>query len=183
MPRKPQYRGLTVRKLADRSEGERIPGLLVPATAVTADPDNPNLVFVNPAGSEKILFNPATPVVEHEPWPLAGIRVEGDPPKHLRVPLSTVQQWRRESLLTVEGARYVIRTGGPPEQPDQVLHHFLHADTLVLHTVDGNLRWRVVENPDKWPDEKTAAPDPGFPAEDCGFGGEVRWYFDCELEK
>ena len=40
--------------------------------------------------------------------------------------------------------------------------------------MDGDVRYRVVNQPDKYPAEKNEF--------DEGFGGEVNWFFELELE-
>lgn len=155
---------LSIRKLADRSTGER---------AVRWDPET----------GEKFLYNPATPGFDHEPWPLAGIAIEGDTPKHTIVPTSFVDGGLAEGWITVENQRAVMRSGGPPDNPWKVdrdlniPHVFSHGDALVLHTVDGDVRYRIVENPDKWPAEKLDD------TAETGFGGEVRWFYELKLER
>jgi hypothetical protein len=109
-----------------------------------------------------------------EPWPLLGVRVEGDAPKHTVVSTTWVARGRAEGWLTFEGEQVVHRPGGPRENPWAVTHTFVHGKAIVLHTVDGDLRYRIVTNPDKWPADKDG---------DLGFGGEVRWTYELKLEK
>jgi hypothetical protein len=107
------------------------------------------------------------------PWPLAGIEIVGKPPKETYVPNTWVNKAAAEGWLTLEGEQMVHRPGGPPEEPWRVTHTFRHADALVLHTADGDVRYKVVENPDKWPNTKND--------KDEGFGGEVRWVYRLKL--
>ena len=166
--------GLRLRKLADRTSGERVRLTRVPAGAFTIDETTGDAVF-DPAAATSVLVNPATPGFDHEPWPFAGIRLEGgDPPKTATVSTSFVQNARAEGWMTVEGEQVVHRPGGPPEQPWRVTHTFVHADALVLHTVDGDVRYTVTQQPDKWPAEKNDR--------DEGFGGDVRWFYELKLE-
>lgn len=170
-PREPVYTGLKMRKLADRTTENREVKLRIPAG--TAVSDETGALLVDPGQVQKILVNPATPGFDHEPWPSAGIELI-DPPKHLRIGTGKVSQGRAEGWLTVEGESVVHRPGGPREEPWRVTHTFAQVDALVFHTVHGDVRYRVVGNPDKWPAEKIDG--------DLGFGGEVRWYYDAELE-
>lgn len=164
------YEGLRIRKLADRSTGERKPLLRIDPTRVQIDEATGKL-FVDAEDVERILFNPDTPELEHEPWPLLGIAFEGDAPKRARVPTSTVARGQAEGWLTLEDATMVHRPGGPAGDPWRVTHSFQHGSAVVFHTVDGDVRYRIVENPDKWPAEKDG---------DLGFGGDVRWFYDLE---
>lgn len=144
-------RPLTIRKLADRSEGERVPRW---------DPDT----------GEKSLINPATELPE--PWPLAGVRIE-DPPEETRVSTSFISSGKSQGWIELEGEDVAHRPGGPQEEPWRLTHTFIQADTVIFKTVDGDLRYEVVRNPDKWPEEKDG---------DLGFGGEVDWTYHLRLE-
>lgn len=146
---------LAIRKLADRTSAER---------AVRFDPET----------GEKFLYDPTTPGFDPEPWPLLGVRVEGGAPKHTVVSTTWVARARAEGWATLEGEEVVHRPGGPRENPWAVTHTFVHGKALVLHTVDGDVRYRIVTNPDKWPADKDG---------DLGFGGEVRWTYELKLEK
>ncbi len=162
----PAHQMLILRKLADRSSGVRE-------------------TRWDPLTGEKFLYDPSTPTPGPDPWPLAGVRIEneGGPPKRTTISTSKVNEGRSEGWITVEGERPVMRSGGPPENPWKVdavagiPHVFSHADAIVFHTVDGDVRYDVVENPDKWPAEKL---DDG---PETGFGGEVRWYYDLQFAK
>lgn len=122
---------LTIRKLADTSRGERI-------------------TRFDPETGERRLVNPATG--QPEPWPLLGISIEGDVPEQTTVPTSFVENGRREGWIEVEGERAVVRPAGPPGQPYLKQHTFIHADAIVLRLIDGDLRYRVVHQPDKYHD-------------------------------
>ena len=152
---------LQVRKLADKSEGERVERF-------------------NPLTGERYLADPAIwdpedPTTHvHQPWPFGGLVVE-NAPKTCEIPTSFVATGLEEGWLSLENPRMVHRSGGPPTNPWTVTHSFLHGDAIVLHAVDGDVRYKVVSNPDKWPAEKNER--------DEGFGGEVRWYYEAKLER
>lgn len=152
---------LRIRKLADTSSGERVKRY---------HPETGEAYLADPSSWRA--DDPSTHVAS--PWPFAGIRVEGDAPKASRIPTSFVDRGIAEGWLELEGSRVVHRPGGPPEQPWRVTHTFMHGDAIVLKTVDGDVRYAIVENPDKWPATKNDA--------DEGFGGEVRWVYDVKLE-
>lgn len=130
---------LSIHKIADKTSGERV-------------------ARFDPETGERRLLNPATPGDEHEPWPLAGVEFVGDPPSETRVPTGYVDNARREGWIVLEGARPVVRPGGPPEDPYRVdpakgiPHVFVHADAMVFKTVHGDVRYSVTRNPDKWHD-------------------------------
>lgn len=138
-------------------------------------------LVVGPAAVERILFNPATPEVEHEPWPLAGIEVVGDPPKETVVPRSFVSRGRVEGWLDLEGEEVVHRPGGPADDPWRRTHTFIHAKAIVLKTVDGDVRYRVTKNPDKFVagDHRAKVTDEIYAAGET----EVVWTYHLKLEK
>lgn len=154
----PTIQGLRIRKLADKSEGERI-------------------VRFDPETGEKKLVNPHTAGDDHEPWPLAGVQIEGDTPKLTRVPTSFVASGRAEGWIELENDRPVHRPGGTPDDPWMKTHTFIHADAVILKTVDGDVRFEVVHQPDKYDDES------GEPTEEAGDPTtHVDWFYDLKLE-
>lgn len=127
---------LKVRKLADTSVGERV-------------------VRYDPETGERRLVNPATG--RPEPWPLAGVRIEGDAPVSCKVPTSWVARGIAEGWLEGVNERPVVRPAGPTQnvwnsshtgQP----HLFMHYDALILKCVDGDVRYEVTHQPDKYVD-------------------------------
>lgn len=120
---------LTVRKLADKTTGERV-------------------VRFDPATGEKRLVNPDTPGDEHEPWPLAGVQIE-DPPDETTASTTFVNAGVAEGWIDLVGSRVQHAPGGPPADQWRVTHTFIEADRLVFHTVDGDLVYDVVANPGK----------------------------------
>jgi hypothetical protein len=120
---------LRVRKLADRSEGERV-------------------VRYDPETGERHLVNPATG--EPESWPLAGVQIEGDPPQLTSASTSFVANAVAEGWIELVSERLEHRPGGPSNEPWRITHTFVHANALVIHTADGDVRYRVVHQPDKY---------------------------------
>lgn len=148
--------GLRIRKLADTTAGERV-------------------TRWNPDTGEKYLMNPATG--EPEPWPLAGVQVEGDPPDACRVSTGFVDAAVADGWMERVGERVVHRPGGPRAKPWQETHTFVHCDELVMHLVDGDLRYRVTGQPDKYhggPEGSDAVEDPD---------AEVRHFYTLELSR
>lgn len=142
--------GLVLRKLADRSKGTR-------------------LVRYDEQSGQKYLLNPHTN--QREGWPLLGVRIEneGGPPEEIRISTGKVAEGRREGWIEAEGETPVVRSGGPPEDPWRDSHTFIHLDAVTFKTVDGDFRYEVVVNPDKWPKEKDG---------NAGHGGEVLHFYD-----
>jgi len=120
------------------------------------------------------------PTGEREPWPLAGLAIEGDVLTRVRVPTSFVDLGRNEGWLSVEGETVVHRPGGPPANPFAVTHTFKHLDAIVLHTIDGDVRYRVTHQPDKYAD---GAPDVEPVTDAVYAAGDTRvdWFYDAEL--
>ncbi|HLE99647.1 MAG TPA: hypothetical protein VI540_07085 [Gaiellaceae bacterium] len=152
---------LRVRKLADRSSGERV---------TRYDPESGQAYQADPSTWRR--DDPETWV--ETPWPFAGLVVE-EAPKTCEIPTSFVARGLAEGWLTLEGHRMVHRSGGPPEAPWSVTHTFMHGEAIVLHTLSGDVRYRITANPDKWPASKNER--------DEGFGGDVRWFYEVKLER
>lgn len=122
---------LTVRKHADTSTGERVKRW---------DPETGDSFLVNPATGQR------------EPWPLLGVSIEGEVPEETTVGTRFVDGGRSEGWISVEGEKAVVRPAGPSERPYLKQHTFVHFDAITLHTLAGDVRYRVVRNPDKWHD-------------------------------
>jgi hypothetical protein len=163
--RKAPEPGLQFRKLADKSEGERHVRYL----ARNVEVDEAGNALIDPGQVERILFNPATPELEHEPWPSAGFAIEGEPPKRCTISTAKVAELRAEGFVEVEGEETVHRPGGPASNPWAVTHTFVQVKAIVFRTVDGDVRYRVTRQPDK--DGEAGDPD-----------AEVRWFYELELE-
>lgn len=127
--------GLRIRKLADTSVGERV---------VRYDPDT----------GEKYLANPATG--QREPWPLKGVQIVGEPGALVVFSTGLVARGRREGWIRLEGEQPAHRPGGPDDDRWRVSHTFLHADVIVILAVDGEVRYRVVHQPDKYAEDDDA---------------------------
>lgn len=163
---------MVVRKVADRSEGERI---RVPVTQSVELPDG---TVVEQATGVHKLVDPTTPGDGHEPWPLLGVRVD-DPPDTCRVPTSWVSRAAAEGWLTLVNPRVVHRPGGPPHDAWAVTHTFVHADALVLDTLEGELRYAVIHQPDKYVadgDDDTAM----TPEHYAAGNSRVDWFYEIE---
>lgn len=84
-------------------------------------------------------------------WPAAGIKLEHDePPATLTVPMDWAIRAQSEGWVTLGGATVVHRPGGPADDQWRVTHTFTHAETLTIHTVDGDVTYRVTHQPDKY---------------------------------
>lgn len=94
------------------------------------------------------------------------------PPKHIRVPHDFVS---REPWIETVGTKGVVKPAGPSANPFAKTHTFVHADELVLHMADGDYRYKVVGQPDKY----DAAGKPTDAAGDPET--EVRWFYDADL--
>lgn len=152
--------GFRVRKLADKSSGVR---------EKRFDPQTGDPYLVDPA--EWDADDPSTHVAK--PWPSLGVVVEGELPKKTALNTGFVNKAVSEGWAELEGRSIVHRPGGPPEDPWRVTHTFVQADAIVFHFADKDVKYNVVESPDKFPEEKNEF--------DEGFGGDVRWMFVLEL--
>jgi hypothetical protein len=91
-------------------------------------------------------------------WDLAGVSVVGDPPEKATLSTRLVAQGKSEGWLETTGDRLVVRPGGPPEDKDRAanVHVFNHFDEIVIKTLDGDVTYRVVHQPDKYADHGEA---------------------------
>jgi hypothetical protein len=148
--------GLRLRRVADTSGGEEVV-VLDPATGAR------RRTVLKPEGHED------------EPWPLAGVRFDGEPPERARVPTSTIDLGVAEGWVELEGEQVVHRPGGPPEAPYRVTHTFRHAEAIIFRFLDGEHRYRVVHQPDKYHD--------GPAGTDADPTARVDWFYDIEREE
>lgn len=163
---KAKFEALRIRKLADRDTGERVSGF-------------------HPLTGAPTPVNPATG--QPEPWPLSGVRFEDGAPKRTRVPTGWVQRAMGEGWLSGEGHEVVVRPAGPAGSSwvatdaapsPHVFHHFA---ALVFHTVDGDVRYKVTHQPDKYAEsgnDATPVTDEMYAAG----GTRVDHFYDLELE-
>lgn len=67
-----------------------------------------------------------------------------------------------EPWIELVGQTVVHRPAGPAENPWKGTHTFVHADEIILHLADGDRRYQVTHQPDKYDDET------GLPSDDAG---------------
>jgi len=120
---------LTLRKLADTESVERV-------------------ARFHPETGAKFLVDPATG--EPSPWPLLGLDAPGGWPRKTRVPIKTITRGIIEGWAELVNPQMVFRPGGPPEEPYRVTHAFTHADAIVFHGLQGDVTYRVTQQPDKF---------------------------------
>lgn len=108
------------------------------------------MLKVHKVADRRGIVDPAVP--PPMPLPLLGVRIVGDIPTECRVPSSWVTRGVREGWIALEGARVVHRPGGPAGDEWRVTHTFTHADAVVIKCLDGDVRYRVVHQPDKYAD-------------------------------
>ncbi len=152
---------LHIRKLADRSEGERV---------AVHDPLTGAKHLLEPAAADELFASAASP------WPSAGVAIEGDPPSETTASTGWVDAGVSEGWLEREGERVVHRPGGRPDKPWGTTHTFVHADAIVIKTVDGDVRYRVTGQPDKYHDGPAGTDAVGDP------NAEVRHFYALALE-
>lgn len=143
---------LRIRKLADKNGGRRE-------------------TRYHPRTGEPYLTNPDTPGDEHEPWPLAGVRFEGEPPSEACVPMRYIQRAVADGWVRLIAAKVVHEPGGPKSNSWQVTHTFTQAKKIVFQTVNGDVVYRVVSNPGKYDDKNEPS------------GKRVDWFFHIERER
>ena len=152
--------GFRVRKLADKSSGTR---------EKRFDPVTGDAYLVDPA--DWSLDDKST--WTETPWPSLGVVVEGDLPQKTALNTGFVTKAASEGWAELEGRSVVHRPGGPADDPWRVTHTFVQADSITFHFANGDVKYNVLENPDKYPEEKNE--------DDEGFGGQVNWFYVVEL--
>lgn len=128
---------LRIRLLADKSDGsERVKRY---------DPETGHAYLADPETWRR--EDPTT--WQEKPWPVAGLEIENKPTT-CRVPTSFITKGVAGGWLSLDGIELVHRPGGPAEDPWRSTHTFTHAKTVTLHTVDGDIVYRVTHQPDKY---------------------------------
>jgi hypothetical protein len=158
--------GLKIRKLADKTQETRV-------------------IRFDPETGEKKLVNPATPGEDHEPWPLAGVVIEDEIQSSVRVPMSYVSKAIAEGWMTRVNEKVVVRPAGPNQKvfassATGTPHVFFHADEIHIHTVGGDVKYKVTHQPDKYAskgDDSTQVTEKIYSAGDT----RVDWFYDLEL--
>ncbi|MGE3795093.1 MAG: hypothetical protein AB7I38_14360 [Dehalococcoidia bacterium] len=128
-------------------------------------------------------FDPTTgePLANPEPYALAGLRIENDggPPTETTVGITFIDRGIAEGWLSVQGETVVHRPGGPASNPHSLTHTFRHFQRIVLHTVDGDVTYRVVHQADKYALEGYEQPTD---AQYAAGQTRVDWFVTLELE-
>ena len=131
----PKYRGLKIRKYADRAKGLADGTKRIPATL----PDG-----------RRAIVNPDT--MDPNPWPLSHVEVENDggPPQYVTIPSRYLQNARNEGWVHVENERVAVKPKGPEEEPYKEVHVFNHIDAFTINAKSGDIRYVVTRQPDKY---------------------------------
>lgn len=115
---------------------------------------------------------------EPAPWPLAGVKI--DDQNETTISTRKVAEGVAEGWITLEDVEIVHRPGGPAGYPWGLTHTFQQAGTVVFHTVDGDVRYRVVHQPDKYhvDGDDTPVDDAAYAA------GQTRidWFYGLERD-
>lgn len=129
-------------------------------------------------------FDPTTgeSLADPEPYAFAGLRIENDggAPAATTMGTAFIDRGTDEGWLSTEGETVVTRPSGPGSNPWKGTPHvFRHFERIVLHTVDGDVTYRVVHQADKYALEGYEQPTPEQYA-----AGETRvdWFVTLELE-
>jgi hypothetical protein len=128
---------LRIRMVADKSDGSERVKRFDPVTghAYLADPDTWDL-------DDRATW-------QEKPWPLLGVLVENKPAA-CRVPITWVNKGIAGGFVSLNDTTLAHRPGGPPSNPWQLTHTFTHAKTLTIHTLEGDVVYNVVHQPDKY---------------------------------
>jgi hypothetical protein len=74
-------------------------------------------------------------------------------PEHLIIATDYVE---REPWIEQVGLDRKIVPAGPPDDPMQQVHNFPECDVLLLHMIQGDYRYRVVQQPGRQADDQVA---------------------------
>jgi hypothetical protein len=152
-----EFQILSVRKLANKEGQERVKKF-------------------DPETGEPKLVNPATPGEDHEPWPLLGVTIEGEPPQRTTAGMSWANVAQAEGWLKRVNESAVVRPGGTAEQPYSTVHTFIHAEMLVINDEElGPVAYRVTRQPDKY--DAGGNPVKEWTERET----DVRWFYELEL--
>ena len=97
-------------------------------------------------------MNPNSPGTHHEPWPFAGIHLE-QAPDETALSVSYVDAAVQEGWMERVGERLVRRPAGPPDRPTRAFHTLVQCDALIIHTDEGDVKYWVTHQPDKYADD------------------------------
>lgn len=154
--------GLNVRKLADYDAGT---GSVLYSDHLTGEPAKyplKGVVFTDPQGRSTNL----------DGSPVAA-------PKLTRISTDYAQ---REPWIELVNPTAVVRNGGSAQNPTAKLHTFVQADEIVLHMIDGDYRYRVTHQPDKYEGAEHANDADHVASNAAGDPNtHVDWYYDVEL--
>lgn len=123
---------LRIRKVADKSVEH----------VTVNDPQTGRTVYVNTQTGQSV-----------QSKPLLGVQPEGDLPEECSVSVSFVQRAIAEGWAHADNERVVYRPSGPAHDKWNAAyppHTFVHADAIVFHFLTGDVRYRVVHQPDKY---------------------------------
>lgn len=122
---------LSVRKVADDS---------VPY--VTTNDTSGRVIRINPETGQEI-----------SSLPLKGVRPEGELPEECTVGNNFVARAISEGWASLVNQRVVFRPSGPANDrwgSAYPPHAFIQADAVLFHFIDGDVRYDVVHQPDKY---------------------------------
>jgi hypothetical protein len=116
-----------------------------------ADRNSPHTVVNDPNTGRAVIIS--TETGREEPRKLLGVRPEGEAPDETTVGTGFIQRAQAEGWAELVNPRVVYRPSGPADRRWDAAfppHTFVHADAVVFHFMDGDVRYDVVHQPDKY---------------------------------
>lgn len=174
--------GLSVRKLADRSDGERVE-VSHPLTGerkLVRPESIQELRSSATENGETFDWESAWPNIEHESWPSAGVSIYGELLDKCSAPTSLIARGIAEGWVEAEGEELVHEPAGPPSNPWSRTNTFLHYDAIIIKTVDGDVRYQVTHQPGHYDDPPPDEPSGSKYADSDPSGQRVDWFYELE---
>lgn len=111
--------------------------------------DSPHTVVNDPTTGRAIIIN--TETGREESRPLLGVCPVGDLPEKCTVSTGFVESAVSEGWASYVNERVVFRPSGPADNKwGTPPHAFVHADAIVFHFIEGDVRYDVTHQPDKY---------------------------------
>jgi hypothetical protein len=167
-----KFVGLSVRRLADKTNDD--------GSRITVKGKDGKMRVVDKGTGKPKPWPSRGWIIQNYIWDESNQKRVPHIPPRVGIPMKSLNKWREMGFATVEGERPVHSPGGNKENPWKITHTFIHVDVIVLHTLEGDVRYKVVRQPGKY-NLDTNEPTHVEALKD-GAKSVVYWDYKCELE-